>query len=132
MHRFIAGTVLALFLGTMAFSADEVKDTPKAAACRKKLKQKVSLEFKNEMLANIIEEIKDQIKDITIRPDTKNGVSMNRRMSVKVKDVTLEDALDQMLKPESLGYIVISDSKAAYDGSILIKMGNERGYPEKK
>ena len=131
VHRFIlAGSLLVFGLVVLDLpAADEVKDSPKGAATRKKLKQKVTLDFKNEQVQNIIEEIKEQIKDLTIRVDTKGGVSMNRRMSIKCKDTTLEEALDKMLGKEELGYIVISDSKNAYDGSIFIKMGKERGYP---
>lgn len=134
VHRFIMSGAL-LMLGVVMLevqAADDAKDTPKAAAMRKLLKKKVSLSFKSEPVTNIIEEIQDQVKGIKIQVDTKGGVSRNRRMSIQCKDITLEEALDMMLGKEDLGYIVISDAKNAYDGSIFIKMGKERGYPAEK
>jgi hypothetical protein len=124
-----------LFVGLCAFSvsaADAEKDSPKAAKTRELLKKKVTLSFKMEFLKDIIEEIQDQVKGVKFKVDTKGGVSQNKRMTIMCKDVTLEEALDMMLGKEDLGYIVISDSKNAYDGLIFIKMGKERGHPAKK
>jgi autotransporter-associated beta strand protein len=45
--------------------------------------------------------------------------------------VTLEEALDAMFKKNGLGYIVISKKNNAYDGSVQIKQGKERGSPLK-
>lgn len=134
VRRLILSSLLLMFGIVMleAQAADDSKDTPKAAAMRKLLKKKVTLSFKSEPVTNIIEEIQDQIKGIKIQVDTKGGVSRNRRMTIQCKDVTLEEALDMMLGKEDLGYIVISDAKNAYDGSIFIKMGKERGYPAEK
>src|SRR5579859_4287152 len=129
------GLGLVVLVGLCVFSAsaaDEEKDSAKAAKTREMLKKKVTLDFKNEFLKDIIDEIQDQVKGVKIKVDTKGGVSANKRMTIKVKDVTLEEALDKMLGKEDLGYYVISDSKNAYDGSIFIKMGKERGYPAKK
>lgn len=128
MRRFLlAGAMLAVLTAVLPVLAAE--DTPKAAATRKKLKQKVTLDLKDAFVSEIIDEIKEQVKDIIIQVDTKGGVSRNRRMTIKCKDKPLEEALDEMLKKETLGYIVISNTKNAYDGGILIRMGTERGYP---
>lgn len=133
MRRLALGMAL-LFLGICAFqvsAADDDKDSAKAAKTREMLKKKVTLNFKMEFLKDILEEIQDQVKGIKFKVDTKGGVSQNKRMTIMCKDVTLEAALDMMLGKEDLGYIVISDAKNAYDGSVFIKMGKERGYPKK-
>ena len=135
MHRLTLG-LAALFLGICVFQAnaadEKEKDTAKAAKTREMLKKKVTLKAKNEFMKDILEEIQDQVKGIKFRVDTKGGVSQNKRMSITCKDKPLEEALADMLGKEDLGYYVISDSKNAYDGSVFIKMGKERGYPLKK
>jgi autotransporter-associated beta strand protein len=108
-------------------------DTPKAAATRKLLKKKITVNFKETPLKDVIEELKeDHVPGISIRIDTKGGVSQNQAITYKGGDVTLEQALDEMFKKNGLGYLVISGKNNAYDGSILIKQGKERGYPINK
>jgi autotransporter-associated beta strand protein len=46
--------------------------------------------------------------------------------------VTLAEVFDGMFKKNGLGYIVISGKNNGYDGSIQIKQGKERGFPEAK
>jgi autotransporter-associated beta strand protein len=105
-------------------------DTPKAAATRKLLKTKITVVFKDTPLKDVIEEIKeDHVKGISIRIDTRGGVSQNQAINYKGTNVALEDALDEMFKKNGLGYVVISGKNNAYDGSVLIKQGKERGYP---
>jgi hypothetical protein len=109
------------------------KDTKAAAATREKLKQKVSVEFKDELLRNVLDELKDQVKGLKFQVDTKGGVSMNRKITYKAKNKPLDEVLDEMFKKEGFGYIVISNEKdVQYDGALLIKQGKERGYPEGK
>jgi hypothetical protein len=112
-------------------SAADDKDSAKATKTREMLKKKVNLNFKNEFLKDILEEVQDQVKGIKFKVDTKGGVSQNKRMTIMCKDTTLEVALDKMLGKEDLGYVIISDPKNAYDGSVFIKMGKERGDPKK-
>ncbi len=139
MRRSLA--IGACFLGLLgAVSLTEVgaadKDTPAAAATRtKKLKAKVTLDYTNEMMRVIFEDIKSQLEgqgvgSLSVKYGL--GISMNQRLSIQVKDVTLEEALDKLLGQNGLGYIVISSKEPAlarYDGWIEIRMGNERGYP---
>jgi hypothetical protein len=117
--------VVALF--TANVFADD--DTPEAAATRKKLQQKVTFKFKDTRLEDALDEIKEDTKVTFILE--KGSVSRNQAVSLDVKDVTLADALDKMFAKNGLGYIVVSGKKDAYNGSILIKQGKERGYPIK-
>ncbi len=124
-------------LAIISFNAADDKpgsdDTPKAAAARKLLKTKVTVNFKETRLEDVIDEIKeDHVKGISIRLDTKGGVSRNQTITYKCADIPLEQALDEMFKKNGLGYVVISQKNNAYDGSILIKQGKERGYPLNK
>jgi autotransporter-associated beta strand protein len=128
---------LAIILTALNLSRADEKgasdDTSKAAAARKLLKTKITVNFKETRLEDMIEEIKEEhVKGINIRLDTKGGVSRNQAINYKGTDVSLEQALDEMFKKNGLGYIVISGRNNAYDGSILIKQGKERGYPLNK
>jgi hypothetical protein len=53
---------------------------------------------------------------------------MNQRVTFSAKDEDLDKVLDGMLKRNSLGFVVLSKAGDRYDGWLLIKQGNERGY----
>lgn len=111
-----------------AFAAD----TPAAKFTRtKKLKAPVTLNFKDEMLRVIFEEIDGQIADqglsgLSVRNDV--GVSLNQRITYQAEDKPLEEVLDELLSINKLGYIVVSKEGDRYDGWLLITTGGERGY----
>ncbi len=140
MRRYVVAA--GLFAACLAVSAnliaaDEEKDTPKAAVARKLLKTKISVEYKDTILREVIDDIKEQIKDKTkknlgVRLDNKGGVSNNTKFTYKADDKTLEAILDEMFKKNDMGYVVISQKGNAYDGTLLIVKGNARGYPPKK
>jgi len=117
------------------------KDTPAAAATRKKLRTKISVEYKDVSLMEITDDIKQKVNDATgmdlsIYLDGPGGVSGNSTLSYSAKDKTVAEILDGMLKPSNLGYVVISKEYKTYndryDGWLLIVKGKERGYPEKE
>jgi hypothetical protein len=124
-----AGVVL---IGVTALLAAE-KDTALAANTRaKKLTAKVTVDFKDEMLDECIKEISRQLDDQgagSLSASYDIGVSKNQRLTYAGKDQTVANALDAMLKKNSLGYYVVSKDKDRYDGWIKITRGNERGWP---
>lgn len=140
MHRLIAaaGLFAVCLLGVVDLSAaDDAKDTPKAAATRKLLKTKVSVEYKDTPLSEVIDDIKDQVKEkakkpLGVRLDNKGGVSNNTKFTYKADEKPLDEVLDEMFKKNDLGYIVVSQRGNAYDGTLLIVKGSARGYPLKK
>lgn len=137
MRRLVVAASLfaACLVGFVNLFAAEEKDTPAAAATRKLLKTKVSVEYKDTKLSEIAEDIEEQIKDktkkkLTVLLDTKGGVSRNTKLTYKADDKPLDEILDAMFKKNDLGYIVIL--KGAYPGALQIVKGNARGFPEKK
>jgi len=130
MYRF-ALVLGAFFLAATTATAAE-KDTPAAANTRgKKLSTKISADFQDQFLKECFAEISRQLQDagagsLSVRYDV--GVSMNQRVTYSAKDETLEKVLDGMLKKNGLGFIVVSKAGDRYDGWLLIKQGNERGY----
>ena len=103
--RHLVLALAALFALSLAglYAADDSKDTPKAAATRKKLKQKVTVNFKDTRLEDVVDELKEQIKGLRMQLDTKGGVSRNQPITYKGTDVTLGEALDAMFKKNGLG-----------------------------
>jgi hypothetical protein len=122
-----------LIMCTLSLWAAE-KDTPAAKNTReKKLTAKISVDWKETPLQDIVKEIKDQIKEATdqelsIKFDT--GVSGNKKLTFSGKEMPLADVLDGAFKKANLGYIVVSKEKDRMDGWILITQGEERGYPK--
>lgn len=130
---FVTGSLLAaLLVGVIATGSFAEEDTPKAAKTRQLLKTKVTLKFNNTRLADALDEIKEEVKGLRFRLDSKGGVSQNIQLTGEVKDGTVEELLDVLFKKVGLGYIVISNKTDAYDGLVLIKMGKERGSPGKE
>lgn len=126
MRHLLALSCLCLFVAEFYAADDKAgDDTPKAAATRKLLKVKISVDFKDTRLADAIEEIKEQFKEkkmnISIRLDTKGGVSQNRTLTYKADDQPLEQVFEGMFKKIGLTYTIISGKNNAYDGSILVK-----------
>ena len=128
MHR-----LLGLFLAVTVFfvasfaQAQASKGTPKAQATIKTLEKKITVEFKDTKLTEIIEELKDLVKGVQIRMDSKGGVSGNRKLTFTGKDVTVREVLEGLLKNEGLCYGITSNEKDAYDGSVYIRVGTEFG-----
>jgi hypothetical protein len=127
----LAAALAACLLGLHAAAA-EGDDTPAAAKTRKLLKTKVTVEYKDTRMADVVDDLKEQVKGLRMQLDNKGGVSNNMTVSYKASDKPLDEVLDEMFKKYALGYIVISQKGNAYDGSIKVIKGNARGYPEKE
>jgi hypothetical protein len=137
MRRLVitAGLLAACLMCSFKLSAADEKDSPKAAATRKLLKTKVSVDYKDTTLSDVIDDIKDQIKEkskknLFVLKDNKGGVSNNTKFTYKADNKPLDEVLDEMFKKNDLGYVVLT--QGTYDGALMIVKGKARGYPEKK
>src|SRR6266702_3034080 len=65
----LAGFVFAVYV-----AGSGAADTPKATATREKLKQKISVEYKDSKMSEIKDDLEEKIKDLKIMLDTKGGV----------------------------------------------------------
>ncbi|MGL4554773.1 MAG: hypothetical protein ACRC33_26710 [Gemmataceae bacterium] len=122
----------ALLFATAAVALAE--DTPAASKTRKVLKTKVKeISWKETMLDDARQELQDEVKGLFIILDTKGGVSKNRKVSVKLKDKTVEEILNAACDNlGGVGYYVVSQKGNARDGNVMIRLGKERGTEEKK
>lgn len=119
---FIAGTVTA-------FAGQAADDSPKAAETRKKLEKKISVDLADTSLAELADILREKVPGLGVRLDTAGGVSRNLKITYAAKDKPLAAILDAMFQKNDHGYVVISKEGDAYDGTILIKKGKERGFP---
>src|SRR5262249_49109651 len=105
-----------------------------AAATRKLLKQKVSVEYKDAAFREVLDDLKEQIgeKKISIYVHTKTGVQLNTKITLSMKDRPLEEVLNAICDKHDWGYFIVSNQKNAYEGRLDIKVGKERGYEEGK
>jgi hypothetical protein len=128
MRRFLIMSAVFVLCTPAVPAAD--KDTDKAAATRKKLQTKISVNYKDTVWNEVKDDLKSQVPSgIGIREDTKSGVTLNSKFTYSAKDKTLEEVLDELLAKQEWGYYVISKQGDTYDGSIMITKGKERGYP---
>src|SRR4051812_34134520 len=84
---------LAGFVFAVCVTGLGAADTPKAVATREKLKQKISVDYKEDLFKNVLEDLQDQVKGLRIKADLKGGVSQNRKITYKAKDKPLEEVL---------------------------------------
>ncbi len=129
MRRLFAATLIVCCVAP-SFADPLPEDSAKAAATRKLLKQKVSFMWKDASFGDVIQDIKDQVKGLGVKPDTKGGVNLNKQITFSCKDVVLEDALEMLLVKAntSWGYYVESQKGSGYDGVITIRVSKERGW----
>jgi hypothetical protein len=127
VRALLAASLLGLILA-VAYAAPS-DDTPKAAATRKLLKEKVTFTWKDVAFGDVLEEMKEKVKGLHVRVDTQSGVNLNKQISYSCKDVPLEKALAELLGKYSWGYYVMSKRADGYDGVLHVRAGSERGYP---
>lgn len=136
MTRFVL-CIAALAATLMCVGAQPPKDTPAAAATRKKLQTKITVDYDQKELVEVLKDITKKVKaagggDLNVQIDSSGGVSGITLITYKAKDQPLTTILDKMFSKIDLGYIVVSGSYRTYkkhDGYLLIVKGNERGFP---
>ena len=133
MRRLLA-TSLLLFGVYATWAQDAKDDTPAAAATRKLLQNKISVDYEDTLLQQVAEDLATQVQGLKTKIDTNSGASVNSKITFKSKNKTLAETLDEMGKKYDLGYIVISKEYKTFkkfDGYLLIVKGSERGFPSK-
>ncbi len=127
MRRFLMACPLLLVAAGALWGAD---DTKKAADTRKKLQTEISVTYKEALLRDVIDDLKEKVEGVTFIPDTKNGVNLNAKITYKAEKKPLEEVLNGICDKADLGYFVISQKGNGYDGSLKLTRGKERGYAE--
>jgi len=115
-----------------AAPADATKPTAAAEVTRAKaLKAKMSVDFKDARLGDVLKEFAAQVDmraDVTILWAYGPDFPYAKKVSYACKDKPLEAALDELLKTDGLGYVVVSKGGDKYDGWVRLTTTGERGY----
>jgi len=125
--------VLAVLFAVVCASHAGAQESKAAQTTRMKLKQKITVEFKEIGTADIFKEIKGEMdKPVNIKIDNVSGVSNNTKLTYKAKEKTVEAILNEMSDKFDFGWVVISNaSNNKIDGWVIIRKsskGKERGY----
>ena len=104
-----------------------------AKTTRKKLQQKISVDFKDVGTKDVFDEIKREMeKPCNFKIENKTGVSNNTKLTYKAKDATVEKILNDLSDKYDFGWVVISNvGNNKIDGWVIIRKtdkGKERGY----
>lgn len=138
MARRFPLAAIVLVLASAGHAA--AQETPSAIATRKKIQQKISVEFKDVTTKGIFEDIKAELdKPVSFKIDTTTGISLNTKLSYSAKSKPVDEILSEMADKFDFGWFVKSDAKDRLDGWIIIRKHKEkeRGYeagkePKKK
>lgn len=130
MMRVVRGA--AIFVLTLGCTGSALaQDTASAKATRKKLQQKISVEFKEQGTKACFDEIKGEMDPaVSFKLDNASGISNNTKLTYKAKDKSVEEILNEMSEKFDFGWIVKSDAKDRNDGFVIIRKAKEkeRGY----
>jgi len=115
------------------------QETPSAQSARKKLQQKISVEWKDIGIKAITDDIKREMdQPVAFKIDNTTGISNNSKMSYKADNKTVEQILNDLGDKGEFGWFVKSDPKDRNDGWIIIRKykdkerGVEGGTPTAK
>jgi hypothetical protein len=124
--------VAVCVLGLACALAVLAGETPSAKATRKKLQQKISVEFKEQATKAVFDvEIKGEMDPpVAFKIDNASGLSNNTKLSYKAKEKTVEAILNELADKFDFGWFVKSDPKDRNDGFVIIRRNKdkERGY----
>jgi putative peptide zinc metalloprotease protein len=103
--------------------------TPAATAARGLLKRRVNVAYQNARLADVLADLKKQVKSLrwTLAKDA--GPLEDLTVSYQAKGQRLGMLLDTLFERMGLGFVIVSEQGSPDDGHLLIRPGSERGEP---
>jgi hypothetical protein len=107
------------------------QDTPSAKAARKRLQEKVSVDFADVRLKDALDDLKREMsKAVSFKIDNVSGISNNMKVTYAGKNKTVEQVLNDLCDKYDMGYVVQSKTNDRYDGWVILRKGKgkERGY----
>src|SRR5262245_166815 len=113
--------------------SQDAKESKAAQATRMKLKEKISVDFKDIGTKAVFDDIKAEMsKGVNFKIDNVSGVSNNTKLTYQAKAKQVEDILNEMSDNFEFGWVVISnEANNKVDGWVIIRKntkGKERGY----
>lgn len=152
MRRLLAATFILAVCASIPVDVngadkEKEKDSDKAAAARKALDSKITVDYKEEKVSDVADDLAKKIAEaskteVKIDLDSKvSGVTRNAKITFASKDKPAKELLDEFCKANGYGWLIVSGTysggkkpaaypAAKWDGVILITKGDERGYPD--
>jgi hypothetical protein len=126
-------TVLLVLLALTSADRLAAQESKSAAATRKKMQQKVTINAKEVGIKALLEDLKNEMEhEIRFKIDNANGLSNNMKVSYSGKNVTVEKVLNDISDKFDFGYYVVSNAaNNKIDGTVIVRRvmkGKERGY----
>jgi putative peptide zinc metalloprotease protein len=104
--------------------------SPPALKARRLMRRRVTASYNDTRLAEVLADLKKQVKDLQWTLDTNAGVREDLTVSYQAKDQRLSNVLDALFERMGLGFVIVSDPNSSQDGHLLIRPGSERGEPQ--
>src|SRR6185295_19375312 len=106
------GVTLVLALAALGAQSASAQESKAAQSTRMKLKQKISVDFKEIGTKAIFDEITESMEKgaVTFKLDNKSGVSNNTKLTYKAKDKTVEEILNEISDKGEFGGFVVSNA----------------------
>ena len=132
LRTWIAGIVLVSFVAGLG-AQEKKSEPPIIAKTRKKLDTKITVNFNDEKLKDVVSELEKEA-EVKFRLDTKGGVSGNMSFTYKAEEKPLKDILNEMFKGRGLGYMIHrkQNNNDRYEGYIDIVQVDQRGEEKPK
>jgi hypothetical protein len=128
-----AGVLFGSVASAQTPAKADAKDTPAADRTRTQLlKVKVSGEFKNAPLREVLKEFAAQVDMQAERPvlwTYAEGVAAGQPVTFTCSNKPLDQVLGDLFTKLKLGYVVVSEDDHPRDGWVRVTSGTERGYP---
>jgi putative peptide zinc metalloprotease protein len=106
---------------------DLERQSPAAAETRRELGKHVTAHFDHTPLKKACAEL---APGLHVEVDEAAGASPDQPVTFRADDQRLSTALDRLLEPLGLGYVVRSEPGQPHDGWLTVRPGHERGYPD--
>jgi hypothetical protein len=130
LRPFIGVLTGLAFVAALA-AQEKGKESPLVAKTRIKLRTPVTVDYKDERLADVLKDLKRQLDEkVSFWIDNAGGVSNNLTLTYQAKEKPLAEVLDEMFKKYDLGYVIGKPKDKRYEGWVIIKRGKHRGDEE--
>jgi len=104
--------------------------SPAAVRTRRLLKHRVTVSYTNTRLADVLADLKKQVKELQWTLDPNAGAIEDLTVSYQAKEQRLGMVLDDLFGRMGLGFVIVSEPDGPQDGHLLVRPGLERGEPQ--
>ncbi|HBI46371.1 MAG TPA: hypothetical protein DDY78_26495, partial [Planctomycetales bacterium] len=110
---------------------DNLEDnSPASNHTRYLLQRGVTVHSNRTRLADVFADLRKQIPELHFKGDATAGADDELLVTYHAERQSLANLLEMMLEQYGLGYVVVSDRGKPDDGWLLVRAGQEHGYPE--